>query len=221
VQDSGPGIAARDLQRLFQPFTQLDSTLARQFEGTGLGLALVKRLAVQHGGSVDVTSSGIAGEGSCFTVTLPYTPISPEVQDNSASYMPARGFVPLPKRGDGPRVLLVEDNEVSIEALGGYLEYLGYRMLIARTGPEAIASAQAEPPDLVLMDIQLPLMDGFEVTRQLRCDPRFAATPIIALTALAMPNDRARCLEAGATEYMSKPIRPRDLATLMERLLST
>ena len=219
VQDTGVGIAPADLPKLFQMFTQLDATLARQYEGTGLGLALVKRLALQHGGDVRAESAG-PGQGSCFVITLPYV---------AAAEVPAVASVaqPGPARAEagegsvrrGPWVLLVEDNEVSIDALRGYLEYLGYRPLIARTGPEALDSANAQPPDLILMDIQLPGLDGLEVTRRLRRDPRFGATPIIALTALAMLGDRERCLQAGATAYLSKPLHLPELAVLMERLL--
>jgi CheY-like chemotaxis protein len=117
------------------------------------------------------------------------------------------------------RILLVEDNEVNIIAMEGYLRAKGYTMVIAHNGQEALDLAGEEPPHLILMDIQMPEMDGLEAIRRLRARPECAATPIIALTALAMPGDRERCLEAGANEYMSKPVSLRELAALVRRLL--
>ena len=169
MQDTGPGIAPDDQARLFQPFTQLDASLARKHEGTGLGLALVMRLAEQHGGTVRVESEGIRGKGSRFTITLPRvtdheimptpTVVGPLTPDISAAL------------GVGPAILLVEDNEVTIDATSGYLERLGYRVQVARTGPEAITCAQDMRPGLILMDIQIPEIDGLEVTRRLRARP--------------------------------------------------
>ncbi|MBK8048228.1 MAG: PAS domain S-box protein [Anaerolineales bacterium] len=214
-QDTGIGIAANSLPQLFQPFSQLDSALARQFEGTGLGLALVKRLAMQHGGDVRVESAGIVGEGSTFTLVLPYT----DTPGNATTHSTATQDSEPPRRPASARVLLTEDNEVTIEALTGYLEYLGYQVAVARTGPEALELAHRFVPDLIVMDIHLPQMDGLEVTRRLRRDARFANTPIIAVTALAMSNDRERCLAAGANEYLSKPVRVSELAVTISRLL--
>jgi len=218
VTDTGIGIAPTDLDKLFQPFTQLDATLSRAYEGTGLGLALVKRLVDQHGGDVRAESAGIPGQGSRFTVILPY--------DGQPADTPASTTVPsdtkATQEGDhtsAPLVLLVEDNEVSSEALVSYLEFLGCRVVAAASGAEALDLVTAHRPDLVLMDIQLPGMDGLEVTRRLRLDPRFVSTPIIAVTALAMPGDRERCLAAGATEYISKPLHLGDLRNLMQRVL--
>jgi PAS domain S-box-containing protein len=219
VQDSGPGIRPEDISKLFQPFTQLDAALSRQFEGTGLGLALVKRLANQHGGTVQVESAGIPGQGSRFTIVLPATVLE---ETPTSDPIAARQMLDAGPPGTGAvsfTILLAEDNELNVETVSSYLEFLGYRVLVARTGPEALACAQAEAPDLILMDIQLPQMDGIEVTRRLHGDPRLAATPVIAVTALAMPGDRERCLEAGASEYVSKPMRLAELTGLIHRLL--
>jgi len=216
VRDTGPGIAPEDWPKLFQPFTQLDSTLARQHEGTGLGLVLVQRLATHQGGTVQVESAGVPGLGACFTISLPR---AVERSDRARASSPAPGVSSVSASPSKTRVLLIEDNEVNMLVVSEYLEVKGYQLSLARTGPEGLARAETELPDLILMDIQLPLMDGLAVTRHLRQDPRFSATPIIALTALAMPGDRERCLQAGATAYFSKPLILKELVELMERLL--
>ena len=115
-------------------------------------------------------------------------------------------------------ILLAEDNESNIHTFVDYLQAKGYRVIVARNGNEAIDLARAESPDLILMDIQMPGMDGLEATRRIRADtaPGVAAVPIIALTALAMPGDRERCLEAGASEYLSKPVSLRQLVDVIE-----
>jgi len=214
VQDTGPGITPADQARLFQPFTQLDSRLSRQYEGTGLGLALVKRLAEQHGGTVRLDSAGIPGQGSRFTITLPYAPPAEEAPAGAGAE-PA-GDLSAPASGSGLLLLLVEDNEVNIEVVEGFLTHAGHRVVVARTGVEALDIAQTITPDLILMDVHLPVLDGLEVTRRLRGQARFAATPIIALTAAAMTGDRERCLAAGATDYLSKPLRLKDLLEMIK-----
>jgi len=107
---------------------------------------------------------------------------------------------------DRGTILLAEDNEPNIMTLNEYLQDHGYTVLLARNGREALAKAEEKPPDIFLMDIQMPEMDGLEAIQRLRADSRFTSTPIIALTALAMPGDRERCLAAGANEYLSKPV---------------
>jgi PAS domain S-box-containing protein len=220
VSDTGIGISAADLQRLFQPFTQVDSSLTRQHEGTGLGLALVKRLTEQHGGGISVTSE--EGQGSCFTVSLPWqqkdTPAqSPQLSVGTDSANPPSSWNQTHMRGT---VLLAEDTETNILTMGDYLESTGFQMVYARTGREALNRAAECSPDVILMDIQMPEMDGLEATRRLRTDPRFASTPIVAVTALVMPGDRERCLEAGATAYVSKPVRLKQLASLIWELMN-
>jgi PAS domain S-box-containing protein len=210
VQDTGPGIPPVDQGRLFQPFVQVDAQLSRRYEGTGLGLALVKRLAEQHGGTVRLESTGVPGEGCRFTVTLPHEPPAEQGPAGGAGpELPANPVTELPAAG--PLLLLVEDNEVTIEVVGEYLRHAGCRVAVASTGPEALELAAAITPDLILMDVQLPLLDGLEVTRRLRAQGRFATTPIIAVTASAMAGDRERCLAAGATDYLSKPLKIKEL----------
>jgi signal transduction histidine kinase/ActR/RegA family two-component response regulator len=217
VEDTGIGISQEDLQRLFIPFTQVDSSLTRQHEGTGLGLALVQKLVELHGGGVAVKSE--VGKGSIFTVCIPgnyateleETPEQVDTAENKADAMQ-----PSLQLG---KILLAEDTDSNIIILGDYLEYQGYTMIYARNGQEALEKAKEHLPDLILMDIQMPLMDGLEATRRLRADPRFATLPIITLTALAMTGDRERCLEAGATEYVSKPANLKNLTQLISNLL--
>jgi PAS domain S-box-containing protein len=344
VWDTGIGIPAEQLDRLFQPFVQLDSRLARQYEGTGLGLALVSRMTEMHGGSVAVSSA--IGVGSRFSIALPWTaalaersrPVrSPEaaplhtairraliIEDSPmatgqlARYLaeldiltetlllgtnavarareakpdlilldillpdtsswevleqlkadPATCTIPVviisvvdePSRGHAlgaarylvkpctrcdlqnalthlsekhmptlierangqpgkpPPILLAEDNESNILTVTDYLAMLGYQVIVARNGTETIARAREVRPALILMNIQMPEMDGLEVTRQIRADGELAAVPIIAMTALTMPGDREKCLAAGADDYLSKPIGLKQLATLISAQL--
>jgi CheY-like chemotaxis protein len=118
-----------------------------------------------------------------------------------------------------PLILLAEDNEANIETIGGYLEERGYGLHYATNGLVAVRFARQLHPALILMDIQIPVMDGLAAIREIRADPQFDATPIVALTALAMPGDRERCVAAGATDYMSKPVSLKALAVLVKRLL--
>jgi len=233
VWDTGIGIAPKDIERLFQPFVQLDSTLARQYTGTGLGLALVARVAELHGGSITVESE--VGAGSRFTLSLPWNndPRSPmDIDVGESRYeMGTDGFEensttifqPVTTESDtAPLILLVEDNEANILTLSSYLEARGYPLIIARHGGEALTLARSNHPSLILMDVQMPVMDGIEATQQLRrdADPRIANVPIIALTALAMPGDRNRLLLAGANEYLAKPVNLKNLVMLIEEMLA-
>jgi len=220
VSDNGIGIAASDLKRLFTPFTQVDSSLSRQAEGSGLGLAMVKNLAELHGGTVSVSSE--IGKGSCFTVSLPWlavempttAPIQPTGQTKPLSSQVIAA--PLEARGT---VIMAEDNMVSQTVVSEFLEHMGFRVVKAQTGKEVINLSQTILPVLVLMDIQMPEMDGLEAMRLLRADSRFEIVPIIALTALAMPGDRERCLAAGANDYVSKPVSLKNLADLIDKLV--
>lgn len=222
VTDTGIGIAAQDLENLFQPFVQVDSKLNRQFEGTGLGLALVQKLTDLHGGSVEVDSE--VGVGSRFTINLPWKETGAALQEESdlEGEHAAGGLersLALPEKGpDRATVLLAEDNMVNVLTISEYLESHGYRVVKAHDGMEAIEKAESSDPRTILMDIQMPVMDGLEAIRQLRLRPRFADTPIIAITALAMPGDRERCLEAGANEYLSKPVRLKKLLQTIQSL---
>lgn len=219
VIDTGIGIAPEDLKRLFQPFIQVDSSLNRQFEGTGLGLVLVQTLTELHGGSIEVESE--INKGSRFTVNLPYQLENnePLVIEKSFALNKDEKETPAIQNDDKKKVLLVEDNETNILTISEYLENYGYQIIIANDGLQAIEKANENKPDIILMDIQMPVLDGLETMRRLRADPQFVSVPIIALTALAMPGDRERCLEAGASEYMSKPVSLKELRSVIENFL--
>ena len=348
VEDTGIGMDAEGMARLFQPFVQLDSRLSRQHEGTGLGLALVHRLTELHGGSVAVASE--LGKGSRFTIALPYTPPAPLEAPRLPTTAPLTGeramhsavviedvetageqlvrylkelhihavihpqgegaldqvaklhpdvifldlqmpgqsgwevlrqlkadphlhsipviivsvvdertkglaagaaeylvkpisreairrvlgvvgagletayeamiiAVPLTPPPVNGRILLVEDNEINISAIGSYLRDRGYHVVEARNGREALARVDEARPDVILMDIQMPEMDGLEATRQLRAQPTYAALPIIVMTALAMPDDRERCMAAGASEYLTKPVSLKGLVATIQHML--
>jgi len=217
VQDTGIGIAEKDIPKLFMPFTQLDNSLARQYEGTGLGLSLVQELTELHNGRIHVQS--MVGAGSTFTVSIPceHENIPEPIQEKDMTT--ATPDLERSKPLAAKKLLLAEDVESNIMILGDFLNFHGYEMIYARNGREALEKAIETPPDLILMDVQMPVMDGLEATRRLRTDPRFTSVPIVALTALAMTGDRERCLEAGATEYVSKPVNLKQLEELIKKLL--
>lgn len=342
VWDRGIGIAHEDLGKLFKPFVQLETSLSRQYEGTGLGLSLVQRMAVLHGGSVHVEST--PGEGSRFTIVLPWSfnilqptlPAEPGKQfktvkkallvaddendsAQSTRYLQILGIEPIPhgtidgvgdlvvsqkphlvllnlqsadhdgfdvltalkknpnthdipvvfcsakenhsrafmlgaaacltkpllfnelrdeivgldsklelnstsaKISDPPQmtVLIADDNEVLIETVSDFLELQNFRVFAVRSGLELLDGVAELHPDIILMDIQMPGMDGLETTRRVRAHPdrRVSEVPIIAVTALAMTGDRESCLAAGANEYLSKPVGLKDLAKTIHRLL--
>ena len=214
VSDTGIGIDAADQQRLFQPFVQLDNSLARIHAGTGLGLALVQRLAQAHGGTVSLHSK--PSEGTTVTITLPWEGQSTSPLDLDDSTV---SDLALPtRRSDAPLVLLAEDNLDIRECVCEYLEALGYRTVTASNGLEALERAAEETPAIVLMDVQMPYMDGLEATRRLRRAPATRETPIVAMTALAQASDVQRCMEAGSTSYLAKPVRLKDLASAVNAL---
>ncbi len=215
VRDTGIGIAAAHLPRLFQPFIQIDSSLNRQFSGTGLGLTLVKRIIDLHNGTIAVDSDD--NVGSCFTIVLPICQSHPiTVTTPIAELNPIKVLHP-----EAPRILLAEDNAMNIEIMTDYLNAQGYEIIVAKNGIEAIALTATYRPQLILMDIQMPGMDGLEATRQIRQDDQFHHIPIVALTALAMPGDADRCRAAGANDYLAKPVKLKQLATTVERHLAT
>ena len=217
VVDTGIGIAAKDLNRLFQPFVQIDSALNRQYEGTGLGLALVKQVVELHGGQVMVESE--VGKGSLFTVALPYELPQSRAPESASIATSPQPQVVNPENAIAPLILVAEDNEANIQTFICYLTALNYRIIIAKNGIEVVSMAKANSPDIILMDVQMPIMDGFEATQQIRRDPNLINTPIIALTALAMEGDRERCLAVGMNEYMSKPFKFKELVFKITELL--
>lgn len=216
VWDTGIGIAPEHKPQLFKPFSQLEQGLAKQHAGTGLGLSLVKRLTELHGGSVSVESH--VGAGSRFTISLPHTPRGalaestppPSVKRNRGDLLPP---------GILGTILIVDDNVPNLQMLGDYLPLKGYQVLTTQNAQEGLDILRETPICAILLDIQMPEMDGLEVIRVLRKEPHTAELPIIAMTALAMNGDRERCLAAGATDYMPKPLSPKQVVCMLTRLL--
>jgi PAS domain S-box-containing protein len=214
IRDSGIGIAGDDLPLLFRPFVQLDSRLSREHRGTGLGLSLVSRILELHGGRVAVESE--PGRGSSFTVTFPWSPAGTAAEGPQGAGRPMPEAHEAPALAEAPLILVVEDNDLNFRTVQRFLQSRGYAVAGAR-GAEAIERAEALQPALILMDIQMPGMDGLEATRAIRAARKTSTIPVIALTALVMPGDRERCLAAGANEYLSKPVRLETLAETIER----
>ena len=218
IQDTGIGIAADNLDKLFKPFVQIDGALNRQQMGTGLGLTLVKQLVKLHGGQVSLSSE--LGVGSCFTIDLPYV---------SKTVAESVGDLPLDLRDSATDqddrtkesylILLAEDDVANTATISAYLEAKGYDLIFANDGQEAVDLSQSEHPNLILMDIQMPGMDGLEAIGRIRQLDRLQNIPIIALTALAMKGDQERCLAAGANLYLSKPVKLKQLDTAIKDLL--
>jgi len=221
VTDTGIGIAPENISRLFKPFVQIDGALNRQQTGTGLGLALVKQIVELHGGKVGLTSE--LGVGSCFTIDLPYEVNVPPA-NIPASLPAATGRDLSSTHADNPPtqsplILLAEDNPDNVATISGYLAAKGYRLLCANNGQEAIDLAVSHHPDVILMDVQMPGMDGLEAMQHIRQQESLREIPIIALTALAMEGDRDRCLAAGADSYLSKPVKLKHLDLSIRELL--
>jgi PAS domain S-box-containing protein len=228
IRDTGVGMTRKQVTRLFRPFTQADNSTTRQFGGTGLGLAISKRLAERLGGNIEVESE--PGVGSTFRVFVDAGPLEnvPLVQHASATEV-ARRVEPSaqgakPRAADfDHRILLAEDGVDNQRLIALILTRAGATVTIANHGKEAVdflaeADARGEPFDLVLMDMQMPVMDGYEATALLR--RRGYKGPIVALTAHAMQSDRAKCLEAGCDEYATKPIQREVLLETIGRLIA-
>jgi CheY-like chemotaxis protein/nitrogen-specific signal transduction histidine kinase len=219
VWDTGIGISEKDMSRLFKPFVQLDSRLSRMHEGTGLGLSLVYRLAEMHGGSVGVESE--LGKGSAFTVAIPWRSRQKEGAEREEQY-----FIEPESPSDDEdytpedyTIFIVDDNENNILTLSDYLKAIGYGVTLARNGLEAVETAKEKAFDLIIMDIQMPKMNGLEAIKHIREIDRYQQTPIIALTALTMPGDEEKVLTAGADAYHSKPVRLKNLANELQKYL--
>ncbi len=221
VWDSGIGIEEKNIDKLFQPFIQLDSSLSRSYTGTGLGLSLVKRLTELHGGTVTVISK--PGKGSRFIVSIPWKRQKITEITTSVNKAGTLSGYPSVKRGTRPdlgTILLVDDNEVNNAMLSDFLTFQGYRVITAMDGKKGLELAVQEAPKIILMDIQMPEIDGLEVIRLIRKMPsERSKIPIIALTAMAMDEDRQRCLDAGADDYISKPVNLMGLLSSIKRLL--
>ncbi|MGI4719992.1 MAG: CHASE domain-containing protein [Janthinobacterium lividum] len=212
VCDKGIGIAPEQQAALFRPFHQADPSATRRHGGTGLGLVISKQLAELMGGEVGVEST--PGQGSTFWFTARVT-----LEDSAAN--PGLGAAPAQgaTRLDGCAVLLVEDNPFNQEVARELLARTGAAVVVADDGRQALDAMARQRFDCVLMDVQMPVMDGLEATRRIRADPRLRDTVVIAMTANAGVDDRARCLEAGMDEFLSKPVVPELLAATIARCL--
>lgn len=227
VSDSGIGVPQDKWHLLFRPFQQVDSSLRRRHEGTGLGLALTKRLAELHGGTVSFQS--VVGEGSTFRIWLPLRePPRQLVKESARSEVSLDALTNTANEkatGNVKRILVVEDQPLNQILIAELLESEGYTVEMICDGRamlETIYSPLVKPsslPDLILMDIQLPEVDGLELIRQLKAHPIWKKVPVIAVTAMAMPGDRDRCLEAGADGYLSKPIEVKQVLSTVESFI--
>ncbi|MFA7329487.1 MAG: PAS domain S-box protein [Candidatus Delongbacteria bacterium] len=220
VRDTGIGIPADKLDQLFDKFTQVDASTTRRYGGTGLGLAISKQLSELMGGSIGVESA--PGQGSEFWFTVRLGRLAGEAGPPRAAAGPPIRPLPGLLAGRPARILLAEDNPTNQQVAQGILAKLGLRADAVATGEEVLRALADIPYDLVLMDVQMPQMDGLEATALIRAGQsgvRDPAVPIIAMTAHAMQGDRERCLEAGMNDYVTKPVDPRALAMALERWL--
>jgi CheY-like chemotaxis protein len=220
IQDSGIGIPQDMLPRVFDMFVQVPNSVSRSEGGLGIGLTLVRRLVELHGGRVSAYSRG-EGQGSTFTVSLPQVGIAQTAAPPTA---PAATAAPerdglRPRDARGPRVLVVDDNRDAAETLASLLECMGAQARIAHNGEQALELASSFAPDLVLLDIGLPGIDGHEIARQLR--GASSRAHLIALTGYGTPEDRRRALEAGFHEHVVKPLATEKLEQLLQQLAET
>ena len=235
VEDTGIGIAPEKQQLIFEAFHQADAGTARQYGGTGLGLAISRELAALLGGEIRLAS--VLGEGSIFALYLPLHYAGPDsARPAPARLPPVARAAPLadvlqPERSEreplpdaalrGRKVLVVDDDARNIFALTAVLEDEEMAVVIATNGRSAIEIIRQTPDlSLVLMDIMMPGMDGYETMRAIRQAPGFRTLPILALTAKAMPGDREKCLDAGASDYIAKPVNTDQLLALMRNWMA-
>jgi two-component system, sensor histidine kinase LadS len=219
VADTGIGISREQIQRLFQPFTQADASITRRFGGTGLGLAISRKLAQQMGGDIGVEST--PGQGSRFSLRLSLPPASAadlaalRAREDGGEAEPAPAAALL-----GMRVLVAEDQRLNQELMAALLEQVGAEAVLAVDGRAALAQLRAAPPgsfDAVLMDLQMPEMDGYEATRRIRTELGLSGLPIIAMSAHAMAEEQAKSLAAGMDEHLVKPVDARALYRVLAR----
>ncbi len=217
VEDTGAGIPAGQLPFIFDEFTQADGSVSRKYGGTGLGLAITRRLVEIQRGQIRAESE--LGRGTTIYVTLPY-----EVSLEESSQAPMLEAVPeerLTGLANLARILIVEDNLVNQKVVTAVLRKRGYTIELANDGMEALSKLEKQEGfDLVLMDVQMPVLDGLETTRRIRQEKRWHGLPIVAMTAHAMNGDRERCLEAGMNGYISKPVHPSHLLNTVDEYLN-
>ena len=218
VSDTGIGLSPNQQQLIFEPFRQADGSITRKYGGTGLGLAICSSLVKMMGGSISVVSEPGQGSTFSFTIRCARAGHAPATGASNEIWAPAA----VRRTGNNRRVLVAEDNPVNQLLIIRLLEQRGFQVVIAANGRAALAAIKEQHFDLVLMDVQMPELDGLQATRLLREHERSTATclPVIAMTAHAMQGDREKCLEAGMTAYVAKPVRPEELFALIDQVLS-
>jgi len=209
VRDSGIGIPAESLELMFNAFQQADSSISRRYGGTGLGLPIARTLAERMGGTLRAQSE--EGRGSVFTLEIPLA-----LHQQTQPLLPHRTQTG-DSDGEGRNVLLVEDNPVNQTVIEAMLRSLGFKVSVAADGAQAVRSAESLIFEAILMDCRLPVIDGYEATRQIRQLPGCTDLPIIALTANALQGDREACLSAGMNDYLAKPFKRTDLQQILQR----
>jgi signal transduction histidine kinase/CheY-like chemotaxis protein len=226
VSDTGVGMAPGALGRLFQPFTQEDSSTSRRFGGTGLGLAITKRLVELMGGHVGAAS--VQGFGTTFWVELPLAVAeAPEpilrLEPTAGRPLPAPAFQEEAPWLPGTRVLVAEDNEVNAFLIRRMLDLMGLSHVLVEHGEDVLRVLESETFDLLLLDCQMPVLDGYETARRVRAlettRPHQARLPIVAVTANALTGERDKCQQAGMDDYLAKPMSPDALRTILARWL--
>jgi CheY-like chemotaxis protein len=210
ITDTGVGIPADKQDQIFDVFTQADASTSRKYGGTGLGLTITRSLIEMQGGTITVQSE--PGHGSTFTVRLAYAPAPREER-----LLPVIQQAGTRQHKHAARILVVEDNVVNQKLLTKLLTKNGYYVAIAVNGEEALGALNRDNFDLVLMDVQMPVMDGLEATRMMRNQDRWRDLPIVAMTARAMEGDKQSCFEAGMNGYISKPIHVQHLMKVVEQ----
>jgi PAS domain S-box-containing protein len=214
VEDTGVGIPEDRLKDIFEPFVQAEGSYTRRFQGAGLGLSIVRKLVKLMGGDLSIDS--VAGEGTTIYLSFPFK--LPGARPGQAEpAVPAAGGSASPPL----RILIAEDDEVCLISGARMLEKSGYAVVTAKDGQEALARLAGQDFDLVLMDVQMPVMDGVEATRRIRASgAAHAGVPIIAMTAYAMAGDREKLLAAGMDDYLAKPVEMEALTAVIQRVLS-
>jgi CheY-like chemotaxis protein len=222
VADTGIGIAAEDQKRLFTAFEQADGSMTRKYGGTGLGLAISKRLVKMMGGEVGVESTVGQGSTFWFTVRLDKAPTVNGAVPSAPTFAQDSAEARLKAKFSGTRILLAEDEPINQEVSRGLLEDVGLSVDLAEDGVQAVELAKRTRYALILMDMQMPNLNGVDATRAIRALPGYAQTPILAMTANAFDEDRQVCIEAGMNDHIGKPVDPERLfETLLKWLPHT
>jgi two-component system sensor histidine kinase/response regulator len=217
VQDTGIGVAPEAMARLFTAFEQADNSMTRKYGGTGLGLAITKRLAELMGGSVGAESTPGVGSSFWFTARLQK---GAATHDLSASSPVVDAEAALRQQHSGRRILLVEDEPINREIARMLLDAVNMVVSEADNGEEAVALARKMQFSAILMDMQMPILNGLDATRQIRGLEGYQTTPIIAMTANAFAEDKVQCMEVGMSDFMAKPFSPQELYVALLRALS-